>query len=158
MFFTIHQHNYFYIFTYTTYSIVIKHHKIKDLHCIKINKVQIIFVYISTNVSPTRISIEEPFWQILFSSGHLQLSEQKIPKKKNWNAKFIKNSLVDGSGLWTHLCDPMHTLQSPGYTLSGCLQENNNPKMHFQSSSFMLCEYKKHWYIVKTHHFKHIFG
>ncbi len=28
-------------------------------------------------------------------------------------------SLVDGGGLRTFLCDPMHTLRSSGYTLSG---------------------------------------
>ncbi len=29
------------------------------------------------------------------------------------------DSLVDGGGLRTFLCDPMHTLRSSGYTLSG---------------------------------------
>ncbi len=29
------------------------------------------------------------------------------------------HSLVDGGGLRTFLCEPMHTLRSSGYTLSG---------------------------------------
>ena len=31
----------------------------------------------------------------------------------------VWNSLVDGGGLRTFFCDPMHRLRSSGYTLSG---------------------------------------
>ena len=34
-------------------------------------------------------------------------------------------SLVDGGGLRTFLCDPMHTLRSSGYTLSGICIDNS---------------------------------
>ncbi len=44
------------------------------------------------------------------------------------------DSLVDGGGLQTFLCDPMHTLRSSGYTLSGIYIDDLSwsPRMKFQ--------------------------
>ncbi len=37
----------------------------------------------------------------------------------NGITRYELSSLVDGGGLQIFLCDPMHTLRSSGYTLSG---------------------------------------
>ncbi len=44
---------------------------------------------------------------------------KKISVMKNVLLVKITYSLVDGGALRTFLCDPMHTLRSSGYTLSG---------------------------------------
>ena len=46
-------------------------------------------------------------------------SDKKMDYLKDPYSVFSTSSLVDGSGLQTHSCDPMHTLQYSGYTLSG---------------------------------------
>ncbi len=49
-------------------------------------------------------------------------------------------SLVDGGGLWTFLCDPMHTLRSSGYTLPGIYIDDlrTSPRRKRQVAFFFL--------------------
>ncbi len=47
-----------------------------------------------------------------------------FPWEKHHLALLILFSLVDGGGLRTFLCDPMHTLRSSGNTLSGIYIEH----------------------------------
>ncbi len=85
----------------------------------------------------------------------------------------VLGSLVDGGQLRTFLCDPMHTLRSYGYTLSGISIDvlswsprTNLPKNAFLQLFFDVINIPiKHSYLwgrgkvllVKTHQFNHIF-
>ena len=87
---------------------------------------------------------------------------------KNRQQKVIPAiSLVDGGRLRTFLCDPMHTLRSSGYTLSGIYIDDLSwsPRTELPENAFLQPFFDiihipiKHCkYIVKTHQFKHIFG
>ncbi len=48
-----------------------------------------------------------------------QLIKVKGKAGSQRNTLYSESSLVDGGGLRTFLCDPMHTFRSSGYTLSG---------------------------------------